>query len=834
MRRITPSKKEETRKLIQEMKDGGIIRPSSSPWSSPVILVKKKNGTTRFCIDYRRVNAVTRKDAYPLPRVDDTLDTLSGSAWFTTLDLVSGYWQIEVDPNDREKTAFATTEGHFEFNRMPFGLCNAPSTFQRLMDLVLAGLQWDSCLVYLDDVIIPGRSLSEHLQNLSAVLDRLRKAGLKLQPPKCVLCRKEVTFLGHIVSEQGIATDPAKTEKVKSWPIPTSRLEVQQFLGLANYYRRFIRDFATIARPLHRLTERTTQFKWTNECQAAFDQLKSKLTTSPILAFPDFARPFILDTDASDTGIGAVLSQISDDGKEKVVAYASRTLSKTERRYCTTRRELLAVVAFVNHFRPYLLGRTFTLRTDHSSLTWLATFKNPEGQVARWIEKLQEYNFQIEHRPGRKHSNADSLSRLPCKQCGRENHSSGDLPTKPTLTFPISVVSSITLHDEQMKDPEVRFVLEAKTTQLKPTRQELQGHGPTVRKLVQLWDQLQVKDNVLWRIFEDAAREKSHYQLVVPKGLRDSVLRELHEGTVGGHLGQEKTLEKLKERFYWPGHWTDVYNWCRTCGTCAMRKSPSPKSRAPLQPVRTGYPMQMVATDILGPLPSTPNGNAYLLVATDHFTKWVEAYPIHNQEAPTIANKLVQEMFFRFGIPEQLHSDQGRQFQSILLAEVCKLLEIHKSRTTPYHPQGDGLTERCNRTLLQMLATTIHDCEGNWENHVHAVCMAYNTSVQATTGYTPFYLMYGRQARIPIDIMFGTTSSEHTSPSVYSRKLKESLDNAYQLVRENMGTQLKRQKNFYDRKVHGTPFEKDDLVWLYSPAIPRRSSTVTGKALTRC
>ena len=415
VRRTAPAQREETRKLIEEMLHKDIIQPSSSPWASPVVLVRKKDGSARFCVDYRRVNSVTKKDAYPLPRVDDTLDTLAGSQVFTTLDLISGYWQVEVKPEDREKTAFCTSEGLFEFKVMPFGLCNAPATFQRLMDAVLMGLQWSRCLVYLDDVVVPGKSFEDHLQNLKYVLDRFRSAGLKLNLSKCKFGRREVTFLGHVVSAQGVAADPAKLSTVASWPQPQSQRDVQQFLGFASYYRRFIKDFAVIARPLHHLTEKTAIFNWTEECEASFQKLRLKLVSPPVLAFPDHSRSFILDTDASNTGIGCVLSQTQQDGSERVIAYGSRLLSKPERNYCVTRRELLAVVYFTQQLRPYLLGKHFTLRSDHGSLTWLRNFKEPEGQLARWLEKLEEYDFTIIHRPGLKHSNADALSRLPCQ-----------------------------------------------------------------------------------------------------------------------------------------------------------------------------------------------------------------------------------------------------------------------------------------------------------------------------------------------------------------------------------------------------------------------------------
>ena len=821
-RRMPPIHRQEAKQLLQDMLSNGIIQPSSSPWASPIVLVKKKDGTLRFCIDYRKVNAVTRKDAYPLPRVDDALDALASCKWFTTLDLLSGYWQVEVDPSDREKTAFTTYDGLFEFMKMPFGLCNAPATFQRLMDLVLAGLQWHNCLVYLDDILIIGKTFKEHLENLQLVFDRLREAGLKLKPSKCRVCQKEVTYLGHVISPGGITTDSSKTDKVNKWPIPTSQREIRQFLGFVSYYRRFIKNFATIAKPLHRLTEKNAQFKWTSHCQTAFDHLKECLTTAPVLAFPDFNKTFILDTDASDAGIGAVLSQLDDDNKERVIAYASRTLSKPERRYCVTRKELLSVVTFIHHFRPFLLGNKFVLRTDHGSLTWLANFKQPEGQMARWIEKLQEYNFDIIHRPGRKHSNADSLSRLPCHQCGRDSHVSASTVAATTVSD-IPVLqhhSTESLRQGQLDDATIGLVLKALELNSKPTATTLQGCSPAVRRLIQLWDQLELHNGLLYRRFVDQITEESHLQLIVPLCYRNEILQELHAGVVGGHLGQDKTLSRLKERFYWPGHWNDVHNWCRTCATCASRKTPSPKMHAQLQPVRTGYPMQLVATDILGPLPLTENGNSYLLVATDYFTRWVEAYPIPNQEAVTVANKLTKEFFFRFSLPDQLHSDQGRQFESTLISEVCKILQIHKSRTTPYHPQGDGLVERFNRTLLDMLSTTIKDHQGSWEDRVQAVCLAYNTSVQPTTGYTPFYLMFGRQARLPIDIMFGNSPVVTSSPSVYATKLQQSLTTAYDQVRNKMDATFQRQKQFYDQKVHGRPFTVGDLVWLYSPVVP--------------
>ena len=821
VRRIPQFQRQEARELLDGMLDRGVIQPSDSPWASPVVLVPKKDGSLRFCIDYRRVNAVTRKDAYPLPRVDDTLDTLAGSKWFSTLDMLSGYWQVEVHPDDREKTAFCTPEGLFEFRVMPFGLCNAPATFQRLMDAVLAGLQWSACLVYIDDLVIPGKTFTEHLNHLRQVFERLREAGLKLKSSKCNLCLLKVGFLGHVVSADGVQTDPQKTERVASWPTPSSKREVQQFLGLANYYRRFVKDFAVVAKPLHRLTEKTARFEWTEDAQAAFEELRRRLVTAPVLAFPDYSRPFVLDTDASETGVGAVLSQVQDDGSERVIAYGSRVLTRPERRYCVTRKELLAVVTYVQHFRSYLLGREFQLRTDHGSLTWLANFREPEGQLARWLEQLQEFHFQIVHRPGKKHLNADALSRRPCTQCGRDSH--GEDLTEPAPK-PVAVLLERPPQDLrklQLEYGPCHLLLQAVEKGKKPDVGDVRREGPEAQRLLQLWERLSVDQGLLKRKYEDARGNSSWQQLVVPRTLREEIMQELHAGPLEGHLGVDKTVAKIKERFYWPGMYRDVEQWIRTCASCATRKSAPQQNRGPLQTIKTGYPFQVVAVDILGPLVESDAGNSYILVAGDYFTKWMEAYAIPNQEAVTVARKLVDQMFCRFSPPEQLHSDQGKQFESTVMQEVCNILGMKKSRTTPYHPQCDGLVERYNRTLLDMLATTSRDHPFDWEDQLPKVCMAYNTSIHTSTGYTPFYLMFGREARMPIDLMYGTRDQKEVPTTQYAAATKKSLEEAYRCVREKLSVSHARRKDYYDKKVHGSPFAVGELVWLHSTVVPR-------------
>lgn len=372
------------------------------------------------------------------------------------------------------------------------------------------------------------------------------------------------------------------------------------------------------------------------------------------------------------------------------------------------------------------------------------------------------------------------------------------------------------LRDVQLGDPTLGLLLRAKELGEKPAIDQLESTTRASRRLLQIWDQLMTCDGVLCRKFEMASGNGATVQVVVPKALHEEVLRELHEGSVGGHLGVDKTLARLKERFYWPGHHNDVRDWCQNCGICASRKNPAPKAKAQLQHIVTGYPMQLIAMDIMGPFPDSPGGNTHILVVSDYFTRWTEAYPIPNQEATTVANKLVNE-FFRFSPPEQLHSDQGHNFESEVIAEVCKLLGIIKSRT-PYHPQSDGLVERFNKTLLNMLATAVEERPFQWEGHLRRLCFV---SVHQTTGYSPFYLMFGRQAQMLVDIMYGTPSHAVTPLPQYVANLHSDLEAAYEMVQVHVGVQFDRQKNIYDKRAHGEPFKRGDLVWLHSPVVPR-------------
>lgn len=414
--RLPARHRQEISDQMEALEQDGVIAQSDSPWNAPLLVVPKKadvNGKVKYrvCVDFRRLNQVTVGDAFPLPNITDILDQLGKSKYYSTLDLAQGYHQVPMNPSDREKTAFSTDKGHYEFLRMPFGLKGAPGTFQRLMNKVLAGLNGLKAFVYLDDIIIYAKDLTDHSQKLRDIFDRLRRYNLKLQPLKCEFLRKEVTYLGHLITDEGVKPDPQKIECVRNFPVPTNVKEVKSFLGLSGYYRKFIQNYGQIAKPLTSLLKKDAPYNWTELCQQAFETLKNCLTQAPILQYPDFSKPFNLTCDASNYAIGCVLSQ-GPIGQDLPIAYASRTLNKAEINYNTTEKELSSIVWGIKVFRPYLFGQQFHIVTDHRALLWLFNLKDPGSRLTRWRLKLEEYQYTIHYKAGTSNTNADALSRI--------------------------------------------------------------------------------------------------------------------------------------------------------------------------------------------------------------------------------------------------------------------------------------------------------------------------------------------------------------------------------------------------------------------------------------
>ena len=841
-RRVPYHRRQALQALLDDLLARGIITESISPWASPIVLVPKKDGSLRLCIDYRKLNSVTEPDAYPIPRVDDMLDSLSGCSWFTCLDLASGYWQIAMDEEDKAKTAFTTPLGLFEFSVMPMGCRNGPATFQRVMEAVLHGLcnvpTQPFCRVFFDDVLNASSTLPGQLQILKSVFDRVRAAGLMFNLKKCSFFQRKVLFLGHQVSADGLAPDPAKVEAIEQWAVPKSVRDVRVFLGYAGYYRRFIRGFAQRSAPLTALSGKNASFMWTKSCDAAFTSLKRSLTTAPVLAYPDFSVSsggFILDTDASKVAIGAVLSQMQD-GEERPIAFGSRVLTKAERNYDASDRETLALVHFANQFRHYLLGRNFIARTDNTALTALMSVKEPRGRKARWVEQLAEYTFTTVHRPGRQHLNADGLSRslLPEVQPSHletpanqpEQASSSATTASVDVATPVLAgLSAPELAASQAVDVDLSVVLSwynaVSGKFVRPPEDFISGTSRTMRLFWANAEQLSLIDSVLYISppFSDHDHVGTAPRLVVPFVLQRKALLAVHALPSCNHPGVDKTLAQARLRFFWFGMASDVQEFVACCVTCAQIRLKSDAQRAPLQPMYAGYPFQLVALDIVGPLPETPRGNRYLLVMADYFTRWAEAFPLQSVTAEAVAVAVVNGWIARFGSPEQLHSDQGPQFESKLFAELCRLLGIHKTRTTPYHPEGDGLVERLNRTLLGLLRAHITPTSIEWDATFSLVLLSYRSAVHASTGHSPAKLLYGTELRLPADVVFGLPQPASLESTSYVRHLQFALRVVHAQARELADLSHEHQEEHYNRRTKGAPLAVGQFVYVKDAVI---------------
>lgn len=546
--------------------------------------------------------------------------------------MASSYWQIEVDEADKEKTAFISFSGLYEFNVLPFGLCNGPATFQRLMEIVLAGLQWKTCLVYIDDILLFSSSFSDHLVRLEQIFTRLREANLKLKLKKCKFGLKRITFLGHLITSEGVAPDPDKVKAITEIAEPTKVEELRSFLGLASYYRKFIRGFSEVAAPLTALLHQGTKFCFDQNCKNSFLKLKDLLVSSPILVYPDFSNEFTITTDASCLGLGAVLSQ-QRDCAEHPVHYASRTLLKSEKNYTITELEALGVVWAVKYFRQYLAGKHFTIVTDHAALKWLMTTDHSSQRLTRWRLCLQEYDFDIIYRAGKSIGTVDGLSRLP-----REVNATHSIENDMIIT-------------QQRQDPSLHVLIAYLQADC------ILNDNKMAKVVAANANQYILENGVLYFLHHRGknTRDTNFKLLVIPKALQTDILKLCHSDLFGGHFGVFKTFRKLRDRYFWEGQYRDVENFCSSCEACLTRKRPRAYTRAPLQPLQVHGPFDRIAMDFMGPFnPPSDHGNKYIIVFSDYLTKWVEAFPTRDQKDARQAKRLSKQII-----------DQGKKINGV-------------------------------------------------------------------------------------------------------------------------------------------------------------------------
>jgi hypothetical protein len=682
----------------------GIIKPSCSPFASPVLLVMKKDLTWRFCIDYRHLNAITVKNRYPLPIIEELIDELAGARWFTSLDLRAGYHQIRMQPGDEEKTAFKTHNGHFEFRVMSFGLTGAPATFQNTMNTILAPLLCKGVLVFIDDILVYSHTMEEHEQLLRQVFQLLEANQLKVKHNKCTFAQPQLVYLGHVISAGGVATDPKNIAAVQKWPTPLNVKEVRGFLGLVGYYHKFVKDFGQTSRPLTELLKKDAEFKWTATTEAAFRCLQQSLITAPVLAIPDFSKPFVVETDAADGGVGAILSQ---DGHP--ISYLSRALGPKNRGLSAYEKEFLAILLAADHWRAYLQVQEFVIQSDHRSLASLDEQRLHTPWQRKALTKLLGLRYKIVYKPGRENGAADALSR----------HS--DMAELSAVS--VSVPSWLTQVTRS-------YTIDSS---IDPLRQKIASGHASVTGFEER-EGLIFKDGRLWL----GSNEELHL----------AILRSVHDSAVGGHSGMRATYQRLHRNFAWPGMKKAVELYVDRCAICKQAKSEHVRYPGLLQPLAIpSSAWHTVTLDFIEGLPRSKQDNC-IMVVVDKLTRYAHFVPLsHPFSAYQVAVAFVDNIFKLHSLPAVMVSDRDPIFTSRLWNELFRLVGTELAMSSSWHPQTDGQTERANQCLETYLRYFVHACPRQWRQWLPLVEFWYNTSFHTAIQTSPFEALYGHPPR---------------------------------------------------------------------------------------
>lgn len=758
-----------------------IIEPSDSPWSSPILLIPKKDGGKRFVVDMRKVNQVTRKDSYPIPFITTILDSLKNSKYISSLDLYRGYWQINLEKESRPITAFTVPgKGLFQFTRMPFGLHSSGATFQRLMEKVLAPVLHKSAYVYLDDIILVSDSFDSHIQLLNQVFNLLFRAGLKVNWDKSFFCQSKLRYLGHLVGDGKLEVDPEKVRAAADFPTPTKLTELRSFLGFSGWYRRFVDDYSQTAAPLTKLLKKGSKWTWGEAEQQAFFNIKQALVRAPVLSCPDYNHEFNIESDASNVGLGGVLTQ-NIDGETRLVAYCSRKLTPAETNYSTTEKEALAILFCISKFKPYIDSTHFTIITDNSALKWLFNIENPSGRLARWICALGQYNFTVVYRKGCLNQKADALSRHPVEQ--QVEVEALDLPdpqldwTNTTDPWYINLRESITADPTRYPS----FVV----------------HNDLVYKAVK------------------SQEPGDRPLLVVPSDFRQQIFELCHSDPAAAHLGFAKTLARVQRFYYWPRMQSDIKTQVSSCKLCQQYKPVQnlPAGKMSQKDV-TFKPWSIVATDVVGPLPRSKSGHKYILVFVDTFTKWTVAVPMRAATGEQIAKNFLQKVIFQWGCPDILLSDNASNFTGKTLTSLCRLYNVKSYHTPLYHPAANP-AERVNRNIKVAISIFAKQNQRDWDVHLPHIVFALNTSVSESTGLSPAMLNFARELRGPNE-PYRYLDAGYTEGVEPDERLQQLIADTTELCdRANKSIQQARarQAHYYNLRRREVHYELGDMVW---------------------
>ena len=791
--RMAPAELKELQTQLQELLDLGFIRPSKSPWGAPVLFVKKKDGSMRLCIDYRELNKVTIKNKYPLPRIDDLFDQLQGASVFSKIDLRSGYHQLKVREEDVPKTAFRTRYGHYEFLVMPFGLTNAPAAFMDLMNRVFRQFLDKCVVVFIDDILVYSKGKEEHARHLQAVLQTLREHQLYAKLKKCEFWMYSVSFLGHVISEEGVAVDPRKVEAVVNWGRPTTKTEVRSFLGMAGYYRRFVENFSKIAVPLTKLTQKHAQFTWSDDCEKSFQELKRRLTTAPVLALPVAGIDYVVYSDASRKGLGCVLMQ-----QNKVIAYASRQLKSYEQNYPTHDLELAVVVFALKIWRHYLYGEKTEIFTDHQSLKYIFSQKELNLRQRRWLELLKDYDVNIQYHPGKANVVADALSRKSCAL------------TAVWITQQVPLAQEIQALQLEVITPGEAQKLSA-----------LQVQSVLIDRL----KEAQKQDKLVLRVLDKLkAGESSDFsctsdgtllfkgRLVVPRdeGLRREILEEAHQSRFTMHPGSTKMYRDLRKIFWWKRMRVECAKFVSQCLVCQQVKAERKKQAGLLQPLEVPeWKWEHITMDFVTALPRTQARFDAVWVVVDRLTKSAHFLPYRMTfRMDQMADLYLREIVRLHGVPVSIVSDRDRRFISDFWQKLQKAMGTELRLSTAYHPQTDGQSERTIQILEDLLRACALEFPGSWNEHLALAEFAYNNSYQASIGMAPFEALYGKRCRTPV------YWEEIGTKNLLAPALIQQSAEIVRVIRKQLEAAQDRQKKYADGKRRNLQFAVGELVFL--------------------
>ena len=801
----------ELKRQLSDLLDRKLIRPSTSPFGAPILFVRKKDGGLRLCVDYRALNAISVKNSYPLPRVDNMLDRLHGASVFSKIDLRQGYHQIRIKEPDIEKTAFRSRYGHYEFTVVPFGLTNAPATFQRLMHDIFRQHLDSYVIIFLDDILIYSKTVEEHQHHLSAVLAILRHHHLYANVGKCRFAETEVDFCGHIISPAGIATDPSKIEAIQRWNMPSNLHDLRSFLGLTNYYRRYVRGYATIAAPLYlRLKSRANwRAPWPDDAHTAFNALKTALSTSPILAAPDFspsAPPFHLHTDASSTATGATLTQ-GEGTDERVIAYHSAKHKDAQQSYSTYDKELLSLIQALKLWRHYLHHRPFTIHCDNSAVKAIQTQSTLSNRQAQWIDLLAEYHFTIHHVPGKANTAADALSRHPnpsalplhLHTATSSPRTSYIIATTRTITHSSDLRNSI--RDEAPSDPAYQHLL------------SLVKEG--------IRHDFIVSDDLLYT---------SDHRLYVTSSHRASLIQEAHDIPIAGHLGATKTIARLSRHFYWPHLPRDVRKYVSSCAPCQANKHGAPTTTPGLlQPLPIpNAPWDSIAMDLVTDLPLTPRGHDTFILFIDRFSKFIHVVPTTKSiSAEGFARIFYDTIFLHHGWPTSIISDRDPRFTAEVWQSLSSITGTKLNMSSTDHPQTDGQAENANKTIITGLRSQVNLFQDDWDLQLTPIVFSHNDSTHTSTGESPFFVCYGHHPRTPAAFATDAPNLRPTNTPDFVRHLAA----VHRRVRQKLEKAQAAQALATNRHRHHITFTTSDLVWVESSFLDPPTPTGTRRKL---